>query len=49
MIDEKIKDEKVQQNINREAAKITAFLSGNMNILRWWHFTLWSKSNDRTG
>ena len=37
IIDDKIKDEKVQYNINRRAAKILALSSGkfiNMNILQ---------------
>ena len=35
-IDEKVKDEKLQYNINREATKIPALLFGkiNMNILK---------------
>ena len=30
-IDDQIKDEKLQYNINREAAKISALSSGNIN------------------
>ena len=33
-IDDKIKDEKLQYNINREAAKISALSLINMNILQ---------------
>ena len=33
-IDEKIKDEKLKYDINREAAKISPLSPGKMNILR---------------
>ena len=31
VIDDKIRDEKLQHDINREAAKISALLSGNID------------------
>ena len=33
IIDDKIKDEKLQYDINREAAKISAFSSGKIDIM----------------
>ena len=50
-IDDKIRDEKLQYDINREAAKISALSSVkliNMNIFRWRNITIWSEKNDKT-
>ena len=50
-IDNKIKDEKLQYNVTREAAKISAYHQAeliDMNILRQRNITFWSKSNDTT-
>ena len=35
-IEDQIKDEKLQYDINREAAKISALSSGNINMIPYW-------------
>ena len=50
-IDDKIRSEKVQYGINREAAKISAISSGkliNMDILQVKKYYLLVKKGDRT-
>ena len=50
-INDKIKDEKLRNNVNREAVKISTLSSEkkkiNMNISQSRNITIWSKKSDR--
>ena len=50
-IGDKIRDEKLQYDISKEAVKVSTLSSGKINKYeyKWRNITYWPKLNDRTG